>query len=367
MAIYKIFPSADATIYSSFPQKNTGIDEIIEVSVKNFGDAGTFTTEATDTPIFDDLRRGLIKFSTSDINKIIAKTSGSWVANLRLSLANAENLSAPYTLNIVQVKQDWNMGTGKFLDNPETRNGVCWYTATASYAGTSSIWHPQYYYLTPGGGSWTSNVVTQSFDYMDNKDINADVTSIVADWSSSYNPNYGFLIRHQPSVENDPNSYIVLSYFSVDTHTIYPPCLEFKWDDSSWVTGSLGTIADSEFIVTIPNTLENFKNDTYYKFRVNARDRFPLRVFTTSSLYTVNKYLPSSSYWGIQDVKTEEMIVDFDTKYTRLSADANGNYFYVYMGGLQPERSYKLLIKAVFPSGETVDVYSDDYIFKVVR
>ena len=282
-------------------------------------------------------------------------------------MANAESLTMPYSIYIAQVRQDWTMGTGKFLDNPETRNGVCWYTATASYAGTSSFWQPQYYYITPGGGSWTTNYVTQSFDYHDNKDINADVTSIVSNWSSSLNPNYGFILKHLSSVENNKNSYIVLSYFSVDTHTIYPPCLEFRWDDSSWVTGSLLTIPSDEFVITIPNILDTYKNDTYYKFRVNARDRFPTRVFTTSSLYTVNKYLPSSSYWAIQDVKTDEMVIDFDTNYTKLSADTNGNYFNVYMGGLQPERSYKILIKTVFPTGETVDVVSNDYMFKVVR
>jgi LysM repeat protein len=30
MAVYKIFPSKDATLYSMFPQMNTGLDEIIE-------------------------------------------------------------------------------------------------------------------------------------------------------------------------------------------------------------------------------------------------------------------------------------------------------------------------------------------------
>ena len=32
MAVYKIFPSQDATLYSAYPAMNTGIDEIIEAS-----------------------------------------------------------------------------------------------------------------------------------------------------------------------------------------------------------------------------------------------------------------------------------------------------------------------------------------------
>ena len=33
MAVYKIFPTADATIYSRFPVKNTGLDEVLEAKI----------------------------------------------------------------------------------------------------------------------------------------------------------------------------------------------------------------------------------------------------------------------------------------------------------------------------------------------
>jgi hypothetical protein len=39
------------------------------------------------------------------------------------------------------------------------------------------------------------------------------------------------------------------------------------------------------------------------------------------------------------------MIVDFDDKYTKISADSTGNYFYMYMKGLEVERYYRILIK----------------------
>ena len=35
MAVYKIFPSSDATLYSKYPAQNTGLDSILEVAVKN--------------------------------------------------------------------------------------------------------------------------------------------------------------------------------------------------------------------------------------------------------------------------------------------------------------------------------------------
>jgi hypothetical protein len=43
-----------------------------------------------------------------------------------------------------------------------------------------------------------------------------------------------------------------------------------------------------------------------------------------------------------------------------------GNYFDLQMNGLEPERYYKLLLKSLLDSGETV-VYDNNYIFKVTR
>ena len=58
MAVYKIFPEKDSTIYSGFPLKNTGIDEILEIS--NFYD--------TTTP---EVSRALVKFSQTEIEDVV--------------------------------------------------------------------------------------------------------------------------------------------------------------------------------------------------------------------------------------------------------------------------------------------------------
>ena len=103
-----------------------------------------------------------------------------------------------------------------------------------------------------------------------------------------------------------------------------------------------------------------------YSFKITARDKYPARLFTTGSVYTINKALPSSSYWAIQDVKTEDMIIDFDNNYTKISCDGVNSYFDVYINGLEPERYYKILIKTVLISGETL-VIDNDCIFKIIR
>jgi hypothetical protein len=368
MAVYKIFADSDSTLYSKYPAQNTGLDEILEVGVKNSNNPTNYFVDPVPSEplLVDDIRRPLVKFSNSDLSVLKTYATGSWKTYLRLYLANAENLNTAYDLEIRQVSQSWTMGTGKLNDSPETRNGVCWYN-TSSFATTASNWGNGGYYLTSGGGSWNSNYTTQSFDYKASKDINVDVTYMVDQWFSASIENNGFIVKHPQSIENDPNSYINLAFFSVDTHTIYPPTLEIKWDDSSYNTGSLSVASTSNTIVTLANNMSTFKVGTgKYKMLINARDKYPVRVFTTSSLYTTNKALTQTSYWAIQDSKTEDMVIDFDTNYTKISCDGNNSYFYLYMNGLEPERYYKVLIKTVLPDGESIDI-DNDLIFKVTR
>ena len=368
MAVYKIFPSSDATLYSKFPAQNTGLDEILEVAAKNSDDPqNSLIAGVSSSILYDDIRRSLIRFSDEDLNKIKLFSTGSWKAGLKLYLADADNLSTTYSLEVRQVSQSWNMGTGKFADSPETRNGVCWYN-TSSYVSANNSWatNASQYFMTPGGGSWTGSYFgSQSFDYKANKDPNVDVTRIVDSWFSG-SSNNGFLVKLPTNIESSSVSYIGLSFFSVDTHTIYPPTLEMKWDDSSY-TGSLSEISNSDFVVTIGNNQGIYKIQTErVKFRINARDKYPTRVFTTSSLYTTNKRLPQTTYWAIQDLKTTDMVVDFDTNFTKVSYDQNGSFASLYLNGLEPERYYKLLVKTTLPTGETIDV-DNDCIFKITR
>jgi hypothetical protein len=369
MAVFKIFPTADTTLYSRFPNQNTGLDEILEVSVKNNSDSISYLVDPDPNSVIlnDDIRRSLILFSNSDIAKIKTyATSSSWKTNLKLYLANAENLNTTYSLQIYQVSSSWTMGTGKFSDYPVTINGACWYNPN-QYVGATNAWTGNTsYFLTPGGGNWTGSYASQSFSYKDPKDLNADVTSIVRNWFSGSNNN-GFIIKHPAEVEQSSGSFVALNFFSVDTHTIYPPTLEIKWDDSYYSTGSLIVINNNQFIASIDNNLGTYKYNTQkYQFRVNARDKYPARVFTTASIYNINKALPQSSYWAIQDVKTEDVVVDFDTTFTKISCDGQSSYFDVYLDGLEPERYYKLLLRTVLPTSESIDI-DNNYIFKIVR
>lgn len=361
MAVYKIFAAADSTLYSAYPSQSTGLDEILEVGCKN----SLVPSNVLLTNSSDDIRRSVILFSNTDLNTAYNLVSGSnWASNLRLYFSNAENLTTTYNLEVRQVSQSWSMGTGKFLDIPESKNGVSWVNAAESTTWTS----PTDYFNTVGGGNWISNInVTQSFGYKDNKDLNVNVKSITENWLVNGQPNYGFLVKMSSSVEENTGSYLNLNFFSVDTHTIYPPTLEFKWDDSVYFTGSLEVANGSNTIVTLRNNTGVFKNDTgKYLMKINVRDKYPPRIFTAESVYLSNRALPSSSYWALQDVKTEEMVVDFDTTYTKISCSPVGSFFSIYMNGLEPERYYKVLIRTDLGTGESIDIDGNN-IFKIIR
>ena len=352
MAVYKIFPEKDAFILSQYPAQNTGRDEVLEISNEN-GINVDFSA-AGDLPA---VKRSLIQFNSTDINNIISNKIGdaSFQSNLNLYLATAGNLPLNYTIEAYPVTQSWNMGTGRAGDSPKTEDGVSWTWRLESGSGA---------WATEGGDWLTTTSGSQTFTYTSDKDVSMDVTNIVQLWNSGSIDNNGLIVKLDDSIEFSA-SYVETSYFSVDTHTIYPPDLEFKWDDSSYST-TLTQVTSSDFVAKVTNLKSEFEDTSIYKFKVKARDSFPTRAFQTSSVYLDAKALPTSSYWGLKDIKTGEMVVDFDTNYTKISADNESNYFTVYMDGLEPERYYQVAIKTVV-EGETLVIEDKTNYFKVVR
>jgi hypothetical protein len=160
----------------------------------------------------------------------------------------------------------------------------------------------------------------------------------------------------------------VLQYYSVDTHTIYPPVLEFKWDDSTFnISGSNKIVVPTDNVyISIANNAGVFYSSSIQRFRIDARPKYPEITFQTASLYTQNFYLPSgSSLYAIKDLDTNEYVIPFDPEYTKLSADQESSYFFLYMNGLQPERYYTILLQYTI-SGSTI-VQDMEYNFKVIN
>ena len=70
-------------------------------------------------------------------------------------------------------------------------------------------------------------VLPKPFLYTSDKDISMDVTNMVKLWNSSSIPNDGLILKHTSSVEFS-SSFVETNYFSMDTHTIYPPELSLN-------------------------------------------------------------------------------------------------------------------------------------------
>jgi hypothetical protein len=373
MSVYKIFPEKSATIYSFYPTLNTGLDEILEIS----------TFESINGT--NESSRALVKFSTDDITTALNLVdSSSYDAYFKMYLANASSLPLSYSLDCFTLSNEWDQGTGRLGNVPTTTDGVSWkwenhyqgtLWPTSSYtSGTTGSFSTD----SKGGGTWWTGSLyrsTQQFNKNSSKDIEFEVTDTVRAWyTSSINPfapikidNHGFLVKHNSLLEFSSSSKVELKYFSDNTHTIYPPCLEIRWDDSHYYTGSLPVMISSLFVASLGNNKGEYQQDSVQRFRVNIRHQYPVRTFQTSSVYLDNHALPITSYWSIKDLDTEEIVIDYDTNYTKISCDTNGSYFDVYMNGLEPERYYKLLIKTVLPDHQQVIVSDNNFYFKVIR
>jgi len=383
MAVYKIFPEKDATLYSLFPNMNTGLDEIIEATETSFAYADPNPQTS----------RFLIKFSNTDITTVVdlipqdVFDNGDWKVNLQCFIATSTGLQADTTVECFPVYGIWDMGTGRYLDDPIATNGTSWIWSTYSGSGgtqwTTTSPYPSNVtasynttYAVAGGGNWyyTSSVpslnplsASVTFGFFNTKDLNLDVTKLVNAWVTGSIPNEGFILKQAVEFINNKDVQPELKYFSRDTHTIYPPALQFSWIDYSFNTGSsTQTILNSlPATVNLAQNPGTFYPQSFNRFRINARPEYPLQLWQTSSVYLNNYYLPTASYWAIKDLDTNEMVIDFDTQFTQLSADVTSSYFDVYMNGLEPERYYTILVKTVLDG--VTKVYDEDIMFKVIN
>lgn len=378
MAVYKLFPYKDTTLYTLYPDMNTGIDPItsitnLNIAIDSFPRVSRFLTEFVQDEIEDVIN-----------NKIDGK---QWDVNLKTFIATAEGIVESTDLAVYPLAQYWYNGTGTYLDVPQTTDGASWYSPNfkGSVAWSSSgqdAYGNQVTssynsdYIGAGGGAWLVNSgstyfkVTQSFDTRSEKDLEINAKEVVSRWYSGSMDNNGFLVKWEDSVEFTTNVQIqpVMQFYSVDTNTIYPPELEFKWEDYSTVlTGSAtGSILSSTNIVaSLAENPGEFLPESVHRFRFNVADKYPKRTYQTSSLFTGVNYLPTASQYAVKDLDTNEFVINFDTTYTKLSSDGNGNYFDIYMNGLEPERYYKILVKTTI--NNSTMVLDDSYYFKVVN
>lgn len=371
MAHFFVNADKDATllvgqdVFGSGSYKNTGLDEILEVG-KQFASGSRTSIETK--------YRSIIAFDISELSASMASGDIPSDAKFYLKMydAGSQELQRDQLLYAYPVSQSWVEGSGKMSDDPQTSDGVSWQYRD-QYSG--SQWHSGSADGTQWGGSYFSgsaNETSQSFGKNDKTDMRMDVTKIVKQWYSGSKPNEGFLVKRSSAEEISTEKLGHFKFFSSDTHTVFPPTLECEWDDSTWAVGSLTALSSSELdklSIKVENFNPEYKVGSLSLIRVKGREKYPARTFATSSQYLTVKYLPSGSCWySIVDSKTEDVIVPFGPG-SKLSCDANGNYFRLRTKGLQPERFYDIKFKVVSGSGvnQKINYYDGHDTFKVVR
>ena len=359
--MHKFFTSSyDASIYLQQPEQNTGRDEVLEVGKLYYGSS-------------KDIARTLIKFDTGSIkSEITSIGTGSWQAYLVLHSANSEEIPLEYSIYANAVSQSWAMGTGTKFDNI-TSNGVSW-----KYRDGINTWQDN---VTGGtavftagttgsanaeGGTWfITGSATQSFSN-EPDDVKMNVTNIIHQWVSGSLKNNGFIVRHSIDAENDTLDYGVIKFFSKETNTIYEPKLELVWNDSLFATGSLTSVtgsAEDGYKVVLLNLKNEYPQNEKVKIRVKGRDMYPLKSFGTTFEYDQVKYLPTTTYYQLEDYKTGEIIFPFGD-FTKVSCDSTSNYFVMDLSTLPLYRTYKLTIKIVESGISTI--IDDKFIFEIV-
>ena len=485
MAIYKLFPEKDATLYTQNTTMNTGLDEILEASTYLLDDAAqssrylikfssteidsafdTYVSSSTNStnyinnlhgnifssitnnptnlnnsislnqyPITASTGKGIggqlqivvsgntitsatisslrslrgKGYKSGDIIKIggLTTTAGglttasftlsassfqprTWNSSLKNYAAVVTNLNSTSYLKIYPISQSWDMGTGRFGNSPITTNGCSWTGSTADkewhtdgtvYTARTTASYSNIYGGV-GGGTWFTgsstlkNIVqTQTFTYSNPIDLNVDVTDTIDIWISESKgitggdiPNEGFIIKQTSSVEFIPSQSqaSTFKFYSVDTNTIYPPQLDFKFDDFFHYTSSkMEELSQPEAFISSYNNDGTYYSESVQRFRIAAIPQYPKKIFQTQSGYLTNYYLPQESYFAVKDSETNEYVIEFDSTYTQVSADTTSSYFDIYMGGLEPERYYTILLKTTIDG--TTKVFDEDIMFKVIN
>ena len=349
-----ITASKDASIYLQQPSQNTGLDEILEVSKTYYGS-------------LKDIAHTLIKFDTTDLVSSIASGEVTMSA-ADMILRECESIEIPmdYTLYAYAVTQSWDMGIGTRFDKIST-DGTTWNSVKTGQDWLSLENHSAY---TTGsyngkGGTWfTGSFSSQTFSY-ESSDVSMDVKTTMDEWVAGTLPNEGFIIKHDTTLENDTNDYGQLKFFSKETNTIYQPKLRIGWDDSLFSTGSLTELTSDDIHVTFKRLKSKYRVGSTPEIKVFGREKYPLKTYTNTYAYNDVKYLPSTTYYQVKDIITDEVIIPF-SDYTKVSCDSTGNFFKLNLTNWETQRDYYLEIKV--DRDGTIEYFEDkDLTFTIEK
>ena len=378
------FAERDTTLYEKFPDQNTGIDQILELTKVSSGSKlnGIIQANTTNTRILLDFGTQISSI-TADVSNGKIPPIGTGINSssvfLTLKASDASDLPLSYTIKAFPISESWSNGNGTHADIPITTNGASWHYKDAKNPGTVWTTGSAASYKNPGvfdnqgGGTWMTGSgyeASQSFQNQ-SPDIRMDVTDIVQRWVDSDIANNGFMIKRNYDQEINGSILGTIKFFGRESHTIFLPRLEVAYNDVNLSgTGSFNEIATDMYVPYIKNIRPEYRSGDITKFRIGVRPEFPVSSYATSSFYLTNDRLPVTSYYSVSDTVTNEVIIPFDETIksaTQISCDSNGSFFKLNLNTFLPERYYKISLKVIRDNGDDTQIHDDRFYFKVVK
>ena len=374
------YAERDTTLYEKYPEQNTGIDQILELTKTASGSklngiiqANTYNTRFIvdfGTQI-DTLRTAINNGEIPALDLLHPKSSSAFIS---ITAADASDLLHSYTIEAFPVSQSWVNGNGNFSDDPIQKFGASWYyrdsddTGTYWDSGSSDSGVKQAGATeTFGGGAWITSSAAKQVFQNESPDIRINVTGIIKYYTETADAlNNGIIFKRTTTDELSSEVLGSIKFFGRESHTIFVPRLEIVFDDTEFVDTSSAEIASDTYVPYIKNIKQEYRRSEITKFRVGVRPEFPSKQFQTSSFFLTGERLPTSSFYSILDSVTDETIIPFDTLATKIDCDANGSFFKLRMDSFMPERFYKIMLKVERDSGNDIQTF-DDFYFKVVN
>jgi hypothetical protein len=321
--IYLVTASKDAAVYELYPNRNTGVDEILTIS------------KAYTSVDASDIARSFIQFDVSSLPSHV--TASSTV--LHINNVHALNLPISFSLYVHPVTSSWNMGLGVWAGDTTTDGWITWNNQPGvDYTISSSIY----------------------FDYDSLDETEVDIKSIYNYWTAS--DNYGLRISHTSSVETSSLDYGYIKFYSKETNTYQQPFLKIQWDDQVYSTGSLSAVSSNELVIKSKELKSYYLVGKVNKVKLVARDKYPVKTFAKTFTYLDVNALPPNTYYSIVDVITKNRILPF-SEYTKVSCDTSGNYVKFDSTNFPTHRPLRL--EFMLERDGVNEYYQDDLTFMI--
>lgn len=333
----------DATIYQTYPTRNTGLDEILEIGkvLKPLDNRNAYSTGSA---------RILMNFDIPSNQQY----PGNAKYFLNLRIANAKEVNRYQTIEVYPISSSWVEGSGYFYqDIRSVEDGVSWINADKTT-----------YWVNSGSDYITSPSTSFLLEKVPIQDVKIDVTSIIAPVVSGSNtfPWNGLLLKFPNADESSSLVTGNIKFFSGNTYTIFSPKLEVSWNSQVFITGSLKPIPTGKVSIQPKNLKEGYTLGEVDKVYLVVRDQFPDKRFDAVQRYRTQYYLPSSSYFRIKDVVSDVIIYDYN-EYSTINCDSSGSYIMLDTNGLDVNRYYSIDLKV--QSNGLVYYPEFNYTFKV--